>query len=132
MNKRTTCAILGALFALAGCHSTSVQDQQGNKLTLLKPADQTLRRGDTNQVTVAINRGGFTSPVPIDFAGLPAGVRVVEADRKIQSGESSASFTLQADNNAALVEKQRVVVTAYTPGGAETREEFRVTVKETR
>ena len=127
--KMILAAFATALFACA-CEHATVSDSQGNKLTLLKPADQTLKQGTTNQVDVAIDRSGFSDPVAIDFTGLPAGVRVVEADRKIPSGTHSASFTLQADSNAALVSNQMVTVTAHTPAGGSVSKDFRITVKQ--
>jgi hypothetical protein len=123
-------AAFAALMLSAACEHATVKDAQGNKLTLLKPADQTVRQGETNQVSVVIDRSGFTDPVSIEFAGLPAGVRVVEADRKIARGDHTANFTLQADANAALVSTQAVTVTAYTPTGSAASKEFYVTVKQ--
>ena len=123
-------AALAALLLCPACEHATVKDPQGNKLTLLKPADQTVRQGETNQVAVVIDRSGFADPVTIEFAGLPAGVRVVEADRKIPSGDHTANFTLQADANASVVAKQAVKVTAYTPDGSAASKEFYLTVKQ--
>lgn len=125
----TLCALVAAAAGLAACDTGKVQDERGNKLTLVAPADQTLEQGDTEKVTVAIARKGFEEAVTVRFEGLPAGVRVVEADPLIPKDDNTRTFTLQADATAALVENQTATVTASGPGGMSVSEQFKVTVK---
>jgi hypothetical protein len=125
----TLLAAIAALLLPLGCKHSTVQDSQGRSLTLMKPADQTVRQGETDQVAVSISRSGFSDPVSVRFSGLPSGVRVVEADKKIASDQSTANFTLQADPGADLVANHAVRVTAEGPSGVAATQDFKVTVK---
>lgn len=104
----------------------------GASLTLLQPSDQMFRQGQTIRLTVKIDRGDFTDPVYIQFDGLPDGVKVVERDATIPVGAWYASFTLQADETADIVENHLVRVTAKTQEGLELSQIFRLTVEDKR
>jgi hypothetical protein len=119
-----------AVIVWGGCKHAAVEGPSGKKLTLTKPADQTLKRGQTNQVKVMINRDNFRDPVTIDFENLPKGVSVQDKDKKIAAEDNSANFTLVADANADLVTNHEVRVTATGPDGMKVSEAFRVSVKE--
>lgn len=122
-------AVLAATALVGACDSARVKDEQGRKLTLVAPASQSLKQGDTNKVMVAIARKGFEDNVAIRFEGLPPGVRVVEAEPTIPRDDNTATFTLEASGNAALVEDQAATVTASAPGGMSVSETFKVSVK---
>ncbi len=96
----------------------------------MKPANQTLRRGDTNQVAILLMRENVPADVPVRFDNLPAGVKVVEKDRKVKEGELIVNYTLYAANDADLVSGHKVKVTASEPEGLGVTESFEVTVKE--
>lgn len=127
----------GIGFALAiamglalGCGKTTVEGPDGKKLTIVKPADQTVARGDTNGVQVMISRGNFRDPVSIKFENLPEGIKVQDKDLKIAAGDNSATFTLKADENAALVANHEVKVIVTGPNNMQATETFKITVKD--
>jgi len=124
----TTLAL--AVIVWGGCKQTAVEGPSGKKLTLMKPADQTIKRGETNQVKVSINRDNFRDTVSITFDDLPNGVQVQDKDKKIAAEESSGVFTLVADPKADLVTNHNAKVTAMGPDGMKVTETFKVTVKE--
>jgi len=131
MLKLASWTSLAAFLALAlGCQQTSVEGPGGKKLTVVKPADQTLRRGETNQITLTINRDNFRDPVDVKFENLPKGVQVQDKDKKIATGDNTATFTLVADASADLVENHEVKVSATGPDGMKVTETFRLSVKE--
>lgn len=117
-----------------GCKSSKVEKQdpvtgEEYRLTLLKPADQTIRQGEMNKVAIAINRDNFSDPVTVRFDNLPRGIHVMESEKKIESGENIVSYTLHADPDADLVGKHLVNVTVEGPDGLATTETFALTVK---
>jgi len=124
----TTVAL--AVIVWGGCKQTSVEGPSGKKLTLTKPADQTLKRGEPNQVKVSINRDNFRDAVTVSFEDLPQGVQVQDKDKKIAPEETSAVFTFQADPKADLVANHNVKVTATGPDGMKVTEMFKLTVKD--
>jgi hypothetical protein len=116
---------------LAACGSNSSSRGSDNQeLTLVKPTDQTIRRGESNRVAVVIDRDRFEGSIAVRFEGLPRGVRVIEIDRKIGADENAANFTLQADATADLVTNHLVKITVEGPDRLKTSESFELTVKE--
>jgi hypothetical protein len=113
---------------LAACTST-VKGPDETSLTLARPADQSMRQGETNQVSIMIQRQNFSKAVPVDFSGLPSGVKIIEKDLEIPSGDATRTFTLYADNDAELVSNHKVLVTVEGPGGTKVTEIFRLSVK---
>jgi hypothetical protein len=92
-------------------------------------ADQTLHRGETNKVAVAVARGNFESDVSVEFENLPAGVEIVDKGA-IPADDNVRRFTLHAANDAALVENHRAKVVVKGPKQLETSQDFDITVKE--
>ena len=128
----TIVAITSVLCIGYGCRQTTAHGAEGRTLTVTKPADQTLRQGEAEQVSITIARQKFTEPVTVRITNLPAGVRVVENDRKLTSDQVTATFTLQTDPTAGLVSNHAAKVTAEGPDGLAASENFQVTVKEKR
>jgi hypothetical protein len=123
---------LAAMLVVAvvpGCEKASVRGPAGKRLTLYKPADQTLVRGENNQVAIVISRENFGSSVKIRFENLPKGVTVVEK-KDIASDVDRAVFTLHASPNADLVSNNEVRVIAEGPEGLAVTERFLLTVKD--
>jgi len=116
------------LCALAACTST-VKGPGDTSLTLVRPADQSMRQGETNEVSIMIQRENFSKAVPVSFSGLPSGVKIIEKDREIRSGDAVRTFTLYADNDAGLVSNHEVLVTVEGPGGTKVTEIFLLSVK---
>lgn len=134
MKLHTTLAALGiaALAALStgGCGTNTATAPGGRELTLVKPADQTIQRGESNRVAVAITRDDFEGPVKVEFEGLPAGVRVAEGDTAIPADKNVMNFTLVADASAELVADKPVRIVVKGPDDLTTSAVFEVTVKE--
>ena len=105
-----TCLVLAT--SLAACASTTATGPRGEELTLVKPADQTVRRGETNKVSVYVQRDKFDAPIDLKVDGLPAGVEVVERGPRVEAGSNLAEITLYAKPDADLVTGQAVKVTA--------------------
>lgn len=129
--QRISCvATLAAasLFAvLAGCaKESSAAGRSNTRLSLSKPANQSMTQGTSNKVAISIDRGGFADAVKVAFSNLPRGVRVDEG--QINAGESSHDFVLIAAPDAQLVENHNVTVTARG-SGIETTQTFELTVK---
>lgn len=124
-------ALAAGLVMIAGltaaCDVGQVADEQGRKLTLVGPAAQTLMRGETNRIVIAVARTGIDGPVTIKFDGLPSGVSIVESKPEIAADASTATFTLHASNDAEVAAK-RATVTAVGPGGMSVSERFDVSV----
>ena len=118
------------LVAAPGCERTTVETSGGSKLTLKKPADQTLVRGKTNDVRVEIDRKDLAGPVEVEVDRLPKGVHVATDNTSIPQEQESVTLTLHADPNADLVTNHRVTVKAKASPGVEATEVFQVTVKE--
>lgn len=123
---------IAVVFALAGlgCSSTTASGSSGQKLTMLRPADQTLKRGDTNEVAITLLRRDFNSDASVRFANLPSGVKVIEKDRTIQEDDFIVNYTLFAENDADLVSGHVVNVTVEGPDGLAVTESFELTVTE--
>jgi hypothetical protein len=118
-----------AIAALAtGCQSTTAKGPGNVRLTIMKPADQALRPGEINQVSIVVLREGFQSDVQLSFSGLPDGVVVLESDRRFTGNDIMLTYTLHASNDAPEVRKAPVLVTATGPDGLTATEKFHVTV----
>ncbi|KAF0244231.1 MAG: hypothetical protein FD180_2741 [Planctomycetota bacterium] len=117
--------VLGAL----GCEKTSVEGASGKKLTLLQPASQTLKRGETNQIAITVARSNFADPVAVKFSNLPKGTTVVE-DKKIDADKNIGTYTLHSGPDADLVTNHVAKVTVEGPGGMTATESFQITVKD--
>jgi hypothetical protein len=124
------CGLAITLMASGGCKKTTVEGPDGKKLTLTKPADQTLKRSGTEDIKVMISREKFRDAVAVKFENLPEGVTVQDKDKQIAAEETSATFTLKADEKAALVSGHEAKVTVTGPNGMQATESFKITVKE--
>ena len=123
-----TVALMALLVAM-GCESESeVRSPAGAKLTLEKPNDVTIERGGTADVDVRIGRENLAGEISVKFGDLPAGVTVVDADKKIVGNEGT--YMLRAAADAALVANQQAKVTVTGPSGMGMAETFMITVKE--
>ena len=124
---RSMLVVLVGAASLAGCSVD--ENEQGMKLSLLRVADQTLSRGETNKVAITVTRGSFTGEVDVKFQNLPSGVTVVDAGA-IPADDNIRSYTLHAAPDADLVERHRAEVVVSGPENLETSQAFEITVKE--
>ena len=126
-----TSVLATALLALAAFPACSKQTEaagnQGTVLGLSDPFDQTITQGESNDISISIDRKGFADAVTVDFSNLPSGVRV-EGGTSIPAGESKHTFKLIAAPDARPVEKHLVTVTARGKGATPTQT-FELTVK---
>jgi hypothetical protein len=118
-----------SVVALAACTST-VEGPDDTALTLVRPVDQSMEQGATNEVKIVVHRKNFVRDVPVKFKDLPSGVKVVERDLEIPADDTTRTFTLYAERDAKPVSDHAVHVTVRGPEGIETTETFRLTVKE--
>jgi hypothetical protein len=122
-------AALALLVSALGCEQTSVEGTGGKKLTLLAPASQTLKRGETNQIAITVTRSNFADSVSVKFSNLPKGTSVVE-DKKIDADKNIGTYTLHSNPDADLVTNHVAKVTVEGPGGMTATESFQITVKD--
>jgi hypothetical protein len=130
---RTALCLGLALACAAGAachtHSAEVSGPRGETLTLVVPATQTFRRGETNVVLVNVHRADVAGPIAVRFDDLPKGLEMVERDVTIASGSESARVTLYAKPDADLVSGHAVRVTAAVPDGKSVSQYIHVTVR---
>ncbi len=124
-----TVAALALVLAALGCEKTTVEGPSGKKLTVVQPASQTLKRGETNEIAIMVTRTNINSPLTVKFENLPKGVTVIE-DKKIAADQNVVNFTLHAAPEADLVENAQSKVTVAAPDGLMATETFKITVKD--
>jgi hypothetical protein len=133
--KKTTWTLLvlsAVAWGLIGCNGddqTTVEGENMTALTFHKPADVTITRGQTAEITLKIERKNLDDEIEVAFSDLPAGVTIVNADKNIVGNEGV--YRLQAAQDAALVSNDQasVKVTATEQNIGVTKE-FMITVKE--
>ena len=122
---------LALAFILTGtaCDSSATRGPAGKKLSLTKPSNQTLKRGEVNEIAISISRENFDGPVKVKFQKLPKGVEVVEL-KDIPANQTRAVYTLHASNDADIVENFESTVTVEGPDGMATTENFQVSIRD--
>lgn len=112
-----------------GCASTSTSSTTAErKLTMSKPGDLSLKRGEADEVVIKVWKQNINTDVSVRFDNLPRGVQVVEKEVNSNDNQSFVSYTLSAGINAVIVEGQVVRVVARGPDGLEVTESFEMTV----
>lgn len=130
MKLVTRCAaVIALLVAAIGCEKTAVEGPSGKKLTLTQPSNQTMKRGETNQISISISRSNFSEAVGVKFSDLPKGTTIVE-DKKIASDKNSETYTLHSAPDADLVANSVCKVTVAGPDGMTATETFKITVND--
>jgi len=99
------------------------------KLTVTAAAQQTIKQGDTDELTVKIDRDNFNDPVTIRLNDLPKGVTFVENEVVIPAGSTSAKITLKAASDAEVGE-HNVKIDAQAPGLDENVQTMKLTIKD--
>lgn len=132
--KSTTLICLALAAALAACAAPESRSPASSvapevpSLTVVRPSDQALRRGETNRVTVEVRREGLPGAVALEVSNLPAGVEVIGEMPKLEDGVTTGELTLYAHPDAVLVTGHAVQVTARGPGEVAASEWFHVDV----
>ena len=121
------CAAI-ALIVVPACRESVATGENGKKLAITKPVDQTIKAGDTNDIRIAIDRTNFVGNIEVDFDDLPSGIDLKDGSPEIPAGEDSKVYTLVADRDAKPVKDHRVKVTVQG-GGLEISEFFMLTVE---
>ncbi len=111
-----------------GCASTSSSSTGPKKITLKKPSNQTLSRGDSGVVEVKIFKENLDVDVSVRFDNLPFGVEVTQSESNSKDNECIVNYTLTAASNANLVSAHVVRVTAEGQDGLAVTESFELTV----
>ena len=124
-----TAAVLSLIVAGWGCENATVEGPSGKKLTVTQPANQTLKRGETNEIAIKVTRTNLSEPLTVKFDNLPKGVTVIE-DKKLSSDQNTVNYTLHAAPDADLVQNSQSKVTVSTPDGLMATETFTITVKD--
>ncbi len=138
MASRMTFAVLAlgfAALAFPGCRShdtVTVTGTNGAEMTFRKPHSETMRRNETGEITLRIERKGFVEPVAIDVEGLPNGVRVLNAPLQFEQDQERMILHLQAANDADLVTDRVITVRVHGPGTAIAAQSFELTIKPSR
>lgn len=99
--------------------------------TLSMPTLSTsLKQGETKSVTVGITRGkNFDQDVTLKLADLPQGVTIEPAEPTIKHGESEATLSVKAADDAALGDFT-INVVGHPAEGADAQNKLTVTVTE--
>jgi hypothetical protein len=126
--KFATLLVVGMAAALVGCGGEKKTASGQGKLTLARPSDVVLVRGDSSKVKVHCTRGDLPGDVWIRFDDLPAGVSVVEKDDRL--AREDGTFTLRASETAALVNRAPCKITATSERGPTATETFFVSVND--
>ncbi len=128
---KTTAAIgpLLLILTLVSCNETTTHASGGKKLSITKPANQTLTRGATNDIDIGIRRENFAGPIKVRFTTLPKGVNAV-ASMDIAAGQDKATYTLQAAIDAPLVGNFEAGVTVDGPEAMSASQTFLISVKD--
>jgi len=99
------------------------------KLTLKAAAEQTIKQGDTDDVSIKIDRDNFDDAVTIRLNDLPKGITCDRNEVIIPAGSNSIKLTLKAAPDAEVGE-HAVKIDAKAPGVDENVQTFKLTVKD--
>ncbi len=110
-----------------GCRKQEAADigQDGDKLTLVRPNDMTLKQGGRGEIQINTTRANKEDIITVQFTGLPSGVRIVNSDKVIVGDETV--YKVLVDESAPTVENHEVILTARA-GTAEVEQMFRVSI----
>src|SRR5262245_26828854 len=114
MRLITVVTAMGLAAAIAGCEnkttttgSTVPSSTPGKpavkRLTVKAAPTQTIKQGDTDEVSIKIDRDNFNDPVTIRLNELPKGI-TCEPQVVIPANSSSGTFTLKAAPDAEVGE----------------------------
>jgi hypothetical protein len=134
-------AIICGLLAAAGCGKTATSSapskdpakpSTARKLSVKGPASQTVTQDRADEMTVSVDRDGFSGPVTIDFKNLPKGVTVETKDLTLPADKNSLKVTIKAAPDAPAVVDHVVQVVAKAKEETDLPEvasDFKLTVK---
>jgi len=134
-------AVICGLLAAVGCGKTETSSAPSKdpakpntprKLSVTGPTGQTVTQDRTDEMTVSVNRDGFSGPVTISLKNLPKGVTLETKDLTLPADKNSLKVTVKAAPDAPAVVDHVVQVMAKADGQADLPEvasDFKLTVK---
>lgn len=138
MKRTTIISAISLALAIAGCQETTstgpaVKTTDSGKpavkkLSMVAATSQTIKQGESDDLSIKITRDNFTEPVTIRLNDLPAGVEVVGKEAVIPAGQNSIKLQLKAAPDA-LVGDHQVTIDAQAPGLADNLQTFTLTIK---
>ena len=131
---------LVALLAVTGCNMGSsggpgAEDTskghtvgKNDESFTLAMTQTTIRQGETKSVSIPIKRTlNFDEDVTLSFGEMPNGIIIDPSNPKINHGETEASLTLTARDDAALGDFS-LKVTGHPTHGGDAVNDFKITV----
>ena len=102
-----------SVLALAGC-GNEVRGPGGKTMTVDAPTlPVSIDRGESETISIGIERRGFTDEVTVEISDLPDGVTV--DDSRKDTATNQAVFVLKTTRDTPLVDDHRVKVTTWGP-----------------
>ncbi len=102
-----------SVLALAGC-GNEVHGPGGKTMTVDAPTlPVSIERGESETISIGIERRGFTDEVTVEMANLPDGVTVDDSEK--ETATNQAVFVLKTTKDTPLVDDHRVKVTTWGP-----------------
>lgn len=134
--KKFSLFLAFALVGAVGCEKASSTapstnpNKPGDTLKLTVAAkDQTVTQGETDDVTIVINRDNFKEAVSIELRNLPAGVSVNTKDATIAADKNTFVVQIKAAADATPVKDHKFQVVGKAPGIPEVVLDKLITVK---
>lgn len=134
-------AVMCGLLAVAGCGKTETSTAPSKnpakpntprKLSVKGPSNQSVTQDRTDEMSVSVERSGFSGPVTIELRNLPKGVTVETKDLTLPADKNSLTVTIKAAPDAPAVVDHVVQVAAKAKEEADMPEvasDFKLTVK---
>ena len=134
-------AIICGLFAGTGCGKTvtssapskdPAKPNTARKLSVKAPTSQSVTQDKTDELSVTVDRDGFSGPVTISLKNLPKGVTVETKDLTLPADKNSLTVTIKAAPDAPAVIDHVVQVMAKANEQADLPEvasDFKLSVK---
>src|SRR5262249_32188178 len=123
-------AVAAILISGVGCskEKTTVKGEGDKELTLITPKAVNVPQGGTKTFTVEVERKKFDDPIDLDFTDLPKGVTLEEKTWRVEKDKNNATFTLKAEEKAALEDGHTAKVTASGGGMKAGPKEIKINV----
>ena len=134
-------AIICGLLAAVGCGKTAtssapskdpVKPNTPRKLSVKGPTGQSVTQDRADEMTISVDRDGFSGPVTIELKNLPKGVTVETKDLTLPADKNSLKVTVKAAPDAPAVVDHVVQVVAKAKEESDMPEvasDFKLTVK---
>jgi hypothetical protein len=141
MTRFAHLAVVFGLLAAVGCGKTetstapskdAAKPNTPRKLTVKAPGSQTVTQDRTDEMSVSVDRDGFSGPVTLELKNLPKGVTVETKDLTLPADKNSLTVTIKAAPDAPAVVDHVVQVVAKAKDQADLPEvasDFKLTVK---